>query len=140
MSLFLGFLFLSIIIAWTAVATYKTARNKKKEYATCGVFGIAIFSLFFYINFYNAFSKGKAASLETNTAYMLVNTYTSVGEVVLELRTAWTGAGERYFYLVPCSSLRDGCREKWPSVFATVKDGEKLVIVPLSPVITGEKD
>src|SRR3989344_7059190 len=144
MDLFWAFLFFFIAVTWTTIATHKAVvgnKNEKVAAAMVGVMVIATSLVLFYFTSHGAFSEGGAASLKPNTAYTVSNAFTgAVGEVVLELRTKWTIAGERYFYLVPCPSLRDGCPEKWPSVFTTIKDGETLIIVPLSPVITGEKD
>src|SRR3989344_9404193 len=144
MDLFWAFLFFFIAVTWTTIATHKAVvgnKNEKVAAAMVGVMVIATSLVLFYFTSHGAFSEGGAASLKTNTAYTVSNAFTgAVGEVVLELNTTWTNLDKRYFYLVPCPSLRDGCPEKWPSVFQVVEDGKELIVVPLSPVMTGKKD
>ena len=144
MDLFWAFLFFFIAVTWTTIATHKAVvgnKNEKVAAAMVGVMVIATSLVLFYFTSHVAFSEGGAASLKTNPAYTVSNAFTgAVGEVVLELNTTWTNLDKRYFYLVPCPSLRDGCPEKWPSVFQVVEDGKELIVVPLSPVMTGKKD
>jgi len=85
--------------------------------------------------------RGSSAKLKTNVAYEISRVYKSAPEieVVLELRTDITPQKARYLYSVPCDSLRDGCPEKWPTKFMAVKDGQKLVIVPLTSTAVSEK-
>lgn len=131
---------LALIVVWLTKATYDASDSVGG--CVLGAIGGIVLPLVFYSALYIAIDEGRAANLKTGVAYEVSGAYEGVAKdtastVVLELRTPSTASTHRYFYLVSCSSLRDGCPEKWPVMFKAVQDGQKLVVVPLTETKSG---